>query len=353
MSSAITALGQTRINELRGEEKPLVIDRMVLALVPGLDPSQPVDRNQQMPDPAHVVHTHTIDDAHKGYVNPDQVVYSMILGSDVGDFSFNWIGTVEAVTGNVITVTTTPETPKRKTDLGSNTTGNNITRNVMMRFEDAQALTGVSVSAETWQFDYTTWMVARIGEHDGDGGAHSDIRNEFAAKYNAAIARGYQPGDEMMLPYVPNVSEMNARRMLERNGSTLLRADYPELFAKIGTMYGAVDSLHFNLPDDRGLFSRMWDNGAGIDPDSASRTARGDGTTGDNVGTLQASDNKSHSHMVDTRGAINSGGGNSSNWPIGANHNRDINPADDGYVTYTGGAESRPKNVYKWGGIFY
>ncbi|VVS92177.1 phage tail-collar fiber domain-containing protein [Desulfoluna spongiiphila] len=180
MSSAITALGQTRINQLRGEEKPLVIDRMVLALVPGLDPSQPVDRNQQMPDPAHVVHTHTIDDAHKGYVNPDQVVYSMILGSDVGDFSFNWIGTVEAVTGKMITVTTTPETPKRKTDLGTNTTGNNITRNVMMRFQDAQALTGVSVSAETWQFDYTTWMVARIEEHDGDGGAHQDIRDLLA-----------------------------------------------------------------------------------------------------------------------------------------------------------------------------
>lgn len=185
MSSAITVVGQTRINQLRGEEKPLVIDRMVLALVPDLDPTQPVDRNQQMPDPAHIVHTYDIPAEFKGYVNPDQVVYSMILGSDVGDFSFNWIGTLEAVTGTVITVTTTPETPKRKTDLARNTTGNNITRNVMMQFQDAQALTGVSVSAETWQFDYTTWMTAKIEEHDGDGGAHGDIRDEITTQQDA------------------------------------------------------------------------------------------------------------------------------------------------------------------------
>ncbi|WP_180147163.1 phage tail protein, partial [Desulfoluna butyratoxydans] len=207
MSSAITALGQTRINQLRGEEKPLVIDRMVLALVPGLDPSQPVDRNQQMPDPAHIVHTHTIDDAHKGYVNSDQVVYSMILGSDVGDFSFNWIGTVEAVTGNVITVTITPETPKRKTDLGSNTTGNNITRNVMMRFQDAQALTGVSVSAETWQFDYTTWMTARIGEHDGDDGAHRDIRAKISE--HAQSGEAHQDIRELLVGHGHNASDLS------------------------------------------------------------------------------------------------------------------------------------------------
>lgn len=182
MSSAITVAGQTRINQLRGAEQPLVIDRMVLALIPGLDPTQPVNRTQQMPDPAHIVHTYQIPPEFKGYVNPDQVVYSMILGSDVGDFSFNWIGTVEAETGIVISVTTTPSTPKRKTDLATNTTGNNITRNVMMQFQDAQALTGVTISAETWQFDYTTWMVARIEAHDQDGGAHQLLFNRGIGK---------------------------------------------------------------------------------------------------------------------------------------------------------------------------
>jgi hypothetical protein len=154
MSSAITIEGQTRINQLAGNEKPMIIDRMVLALIPDLDYTQPVERNQQIPDPAHIVHTQAIDPKDKGYVNPDQVVYSIILDSDVGDFSFNWIGTVEKDTDKVITVTTTPVTPKRKTNLATNTTGNCITRNVLMAFQNAQALTGITISAETWQFNY-------------------------------------------------------------------------------------------------------------------------------------------------------------------------------------------------------
>lgn len=55
----------------------------------------------------------------------------------------------------------------------------------------------------------------------------------------------------------------------------------------------------FLLPDDRGRFLRGWDHGAGTDPDAASRTDRGDGTTGDNVGTLQADENKSESGSFD------------------------------------------------------
>lgn len=36
------------------------------------------------------------------------------------------------------------------------------------------------------------------------------------------------------------------------DGSSLLRADYPNLFAVIGTVWGAVDGTHFNIPDLRG-----------------------------------------------------------------------------------------------------
>ena len=36
------------------------------------------------------------------------------------------------------------------------------------------------------------------------------------------------------------------------NGASLLKSDYPELFAIIGTTYGSSDSNHFNLPDLRG-----------------------------------------------------------------------------------------------------
>lgn len=35
-------------------------------------------------------------------------------------------------------------------------------------------------------------------------------------------------------------------------GQSLLRADYPDLFARYGTTFGAVDSTHFNVIDMRG-----------------------------------------------------------------------------------------------------
>lgn len=48
-------------------------------------------------------------------------------------------------------------------------------------------------------------------------------------------------------------SSPNPSIWLVCNGASLLRADYPDLFAVIGTAYGASDVSHFNLPDLRGL----------------------------------------------------------------------------------------------------
>lgn len=50
------------------------------------------------------------------------------------------------------------------------------------------------------------------------------------------------------------------------HGQAISRTAYPILFSRIGTKYGSGDgSTTFNLPDKRGLFTREWDNGKGID----------------------------------------------------------------------------------------
>ncbi len=83
------------------------------------------------------------------------------------------------------------------------------------------------------------------------------------------------------------------------NGQAVSRTTYNNLFSLIGTMYGAGDgSTTFNLPNYNGQFLRGFDNGTGVDPDAASRTDRGDGTTGDAVGTKQSSEIIAHSHTV-------------------------------------------------------
>jgi hypothetical protein len=77
---------------------------------------------------------------------------------------------------------------------------------------------------------------------------------------------------------------------LSANGTAVSRTTYANLYTALGVMYGSGNgSTTFNVPNYQGYFLRGWNNGSGIDPDAASRTARGDGTTGDAVGTLEAS----------------------------------------------------------------
>lgn len=120
------------------------------------------------------------------------------------------------------------------------------------------------------------------------------------------------------------------------DGSAISRTTYSALFAVLGTAYGAGDgSTTFKLPDYRGQFLRGWDNGAGVDPDRASRTNRGDGTTGDNVGTKQVDAFKSHTHPVP---GGSGGGATVARGEIGLQYFFNTYP--------TGGNETRPTNVY-------
>jgi microcystin-dependent protein len=112
------------------------------------------------------------------------------------------------------------------------------------------------------------------------------------------------PGMEMLWP-----TETPPAGWLEENGAAISRTTYAALFAVIGTMYGAGNgSSTFNLPDARGKFVRIWNHAAGVDPDAAARTDRGDGTTGDHVGTNQAEALKTHTHTIPSYGVAQNGG---------------------------------------------
>ncbi|MHA7841867.1 MAG: phage tail protein [Winogradskyella sp.] len=97
------------------------------------------------------------------------------------------------------------------------------------------------------------------------------------------------------------------------DGSAVSRTTYAELFAVLGTTYGSGDgSTTFNLPDYRGKFLRGYDDGAGNDPDAATRQDRGDGTTGDAVGTTQDAEMASHLHEINTPSSTSGFSGNHS-----------------------------------------
>lgn len=151
MGASITLAGESLIAQKQGAGEKLDIARFVLALVPGLDPNAPVDRSAGKPPADQIVFTRGYD--RKGYVSPNQVIYSLMVGSDVGDWDFNWIG-LEAAEGVLLAVATVPVQQKRK-NIPPLQIGNNVTRNFLVEFNGAQALTGITVDASTWQHDFT------------------------------------------------------------------------------------------------------------------------------------------------------------------------------------------------------
>ncbi|GFM34195.1 phage tail protein [Desulfovibrio subterraneus] len=158
MATVITLAGESLIARKQAAGVPLQIDAFVLALVPGLDPDLPVDRSEGKPDAAQIVHTYQIPDEYRGYVNPNQVVYSMLLGSDLGNFSFNWLGLYSSADDVVVAISHLPEMAKWKTDTATNAAGNNLTRNMLLEFSGAQVATGITIQAATWQVDFTARM---------------------------------------------------------------------------------------------------------------------------------------------------------------------------------------------------
>lgn len=163
MSASITLAGESQIALKQSQQKPLIISKFIFANVPGLDPAAPINRAAGKPPAGQIVHVYSIPGQNAGYVNPNQVVYSAQLGSDVGDWDFNWIG-LEDADGVLCAVSTMPLQQKRK-NVPPLKIGNNITRNFLIAFDGAMALTGISIDASTWQHDFTV-RLAGIDERE-------------------------------------------------------------------------------------------------------------------------------------------------------------------------------------------
>ncbi|MEB0106644.1 phage tail protein [Pseudomonas sp. MH9.3] len=113
---------------------------------------------------------------------------------------------------------------------------------------------------------------------------------------------------------------------LKENGAAVSRTVYANLFAVIGTYYGAGDgSTTFNLPDSRGEFFRGADDGRGVDQGRA-------------VGSWQDSQNKSHVHLY--------GAQHNTNFGLSATGLAGVSPGKVMYETASsGGDEARPRNT--------
>ena len=125
---------------------------------------------------------------------------------------------------------------------------------------------------------------------------------------------------------------------LECDGSSLLVADFPALFAVLDYYYGG-SGLNFNLPNPRGLFLRATDNGAGRDPDEGSRSPPTVSGTPQGTGSTQTDEVGSHFHDIKFSEHEQLVTGPTKHLTTSATTN--LAPTES-----AGGAETRPKNIY-------
>ncbi len=113
---------------------------------------------------------------------------------------------------------------------------------------------------------------------------------------------------------------------LKANGAAVSRTVYAQLFAAIGTVFGAGDgSTTFNLPDLRGEFMRGWDDGRGVD---AARV----------FGSAQGDELRSHTHLAPSSNGLAGG------FEVpGAAASYDY--LSSAPTAATGGTETRPRNI--------
>ena len=156
MGASITLAGESLISRKQSTREALLVSKFVLANVPDLDTTLPVDRAAGVPLAEYIVHNVPV--TREGYLGPNKVVYSLLLGSDIGDFDFNWMGLVSAE--DVLVIAAYVPRQQKRREIPPLQAGNNLTRNIVLEYDGAQSLTGITVPANTWQFDFTSEFTA-------------------------------------------------------------------------------------------------------------------------------------------------------------------------------------------------
>lgn len=141
--------------ELKAQEAAnggmVTLDEFVFASVPNLNITDPIDRTEGLPLAAQIVHRQAVSKT--GMVNSNAVVYSVVLGADVGDFEFNWVGLLNKASGVVAMIVHAPSQKKIRTQSGQQ--GNVLTRSFLMEYNGASQQTQIITPADTWQIDFT------------------------------------------------------------------------------------------------------------------------------------------------------------------------------------------------------
>lgn len=124
------------------------IDRFIFANIAGLDPALAADPDQALPIIGDRVRT--LAPTHSGYITDDKIVFAVILGTDEGDYTFNWVGLV-ASDDTLISVRTVQ--PVTKIQTVGNDLGTSESHSFIINYTNAAAIANISIAAESWMID--------------------------------------------------------------------------------------------------------------------------------------------------------------------------------------------------------
>ena len=150
MASLITPQFERYVAEQTIARGTVQFDEFIFANIPGLNENN-LTQYLTMPTSAQIVHRQAVSQS--GVINENAVVYSVTIGTEVGDFDFNFIGLINR-SKNLLAVAVQTDTVKKVRNKNA-VQGNSITRNVLLEFSGAKALTNINVTAQTWQIDFT------------------------------------------------------------------------------------------------------------------------------------------------------------------------------------------------------
>ena len=150
MASLITPQFERYVAEQTIARGTVQFDEFIFANIPGLNENN-LAQYLTMPTSAQIVHRQAVSQS--GVINENAVVYSVTIGTEVGDFDFNFIGLINR-SKNLLAVAVQTDTVKKIRNKNAEQ-GNSITRNILLEFSGAKALTGINVNANTWQIDFT------------------------------------------------------------------------------------------------------------------------------------------------------------------------------------------------------
>jgi microcystin-dependent protein len=210
---------------------------------------------------------------------------------------------------------------------------------------DTHLNTGTAVTGEylSWNGTDYDWAAVPAGYADSDVDTHlntgtattGQVLTWTGTDYDWAEATGDGTPAGTIIYFAGSTPPP---RHLKANGAAVSRTSYADLFAAIGTTWGAGDgSTTFGLPDGRGEFPRGWDDARGVD-------------SGRSFGSAQADELKSHQHMQSMRSeaAISDtpwGTQVDSASVFGRYAYSNTGAGDFPLVSPTGGSETRPRNI--------